>query len=159
MAARIAGVTVTGVNQLVKDLRDMGVELSDIKGAFRVIADQAADVARDAAPQRKGKLRRTIRGAALKNKAVIVAGQKPGTKPGKRKPVVGKRNVVYAGAVNWGWGIQSRVWKHGKHASKTIRGSHQGTPFLEAADTWAEANAPKILDTEISAIIKKEGLG
>ncbi len=81
-------VSIEGLNQKIKALQELGVELDDIKDVFAEIAKDGAEVASSFAPVRSGALRDTIRGNRAKNKAVITAG---------------RARVPYAGAINYGW--------------------------------------------------------
>ena len=82
------GTKVEGLNQVVRALQQMGVEVEDLKAAFSKIADRAAQVASDAAPKKSGRLAADIRGNRAKSKAVVTAG---------------RASVPYAGPINYGW--------------------------------------------------------
>lgn len=82
------GTKVEGLNQVVRALQQMGVEVEDLKAAFAKIADKAAQVAADAAPRKSGRLAADIRGNRAKSKAVVTAG---------------RASVPYAGPINYGW--------------------------------------------------------
>lgn len=82
------GVRVEGLNQLVRDLQALGLDVDDLKGAFGPIAAEGARLASGFAPKRSGRLAGTIRGNKAKNKAVVTAG---------------RARVKYAGAINYGW--------------------------------------------------------
>jgi hypothetical protein len=87
MASSI-GVRVEGLNELVRNLKKAGVEVSDLKAVFAEIASDAASMAAQFAPAKTGRLKGAIRGSKAVNKAVVRAG-------GARVP--------YAGAINYGW--------------------------------------------------------
>jgi len=86
--AQQGSVMVEGLNEKVKALQELGVELDDIKDVFADIAKEGAEVASSFAPVKSGDLQNTIRGNRAKNKAVITAG---------------RARVPYAGAINYGW--------------------------------------------------------
>jgi hypothetical protein len=88
MPSPSGGARVTGLNRLLKDLQAMGVEVNDMKAAFRDIARQGAHVAGSLAPVRTGALARSIRGTAARNYAAVSAGG---------------RKIDYAGPINYGW--------------------------------------------------------
>jgi hypothetical protein len=81
-------VQIEGLNQKIRSLQELGVELDDIKEVFADIAKEGAEVASSFAPVKSGALADTIRGNRAKNKAVITAG---------------RARVPYAGAINYGW--------------------------------------------------------
>ena len=88
MTVNRAGYKVEGLNQVVRALQQMGVEVDDLKDAFAKIADQAAQVAASNAPRLTGRLAADIRGNRAKSKAVVTAG---------------RASVPYAGPINYGW--------------------------------------------------------
>lgn len=81
-------VQIEGLNQKVRALLELGVELDDLKDVFAEVAAEGADVAASFAPKKSGDLEASIRGNRAKNKAVITAG---------------RARVPYAGAINYGW--------------------------------------------------------
>lgn len=83
-----AGFHVVGLNEVVRDLQKMGVEVDDLKDAFAKIADEAAQTAASFAPRKSGRLAGDIRGNRAKSKAVVTAG---------------RASVPYAGPINYGW--------------------------------------------------------
>lgn len=85
---REVGFKVTGVNEVVRDLLALGLDLDDLKGAFSEIAKEGAAKAADYAPRRTGTLAASVRGNRAKNKAVVLAG---------------RSGVPYAGPINYGW--------------------------------------------------------
>ena len=90
MAKATAGsVQIEGLNQKIRSLQQMGVELDDLKDVFADIAEEGAEVASSFAPVKSGALAESIRGNRAKNKAVVTAGTARGT--------------PYAGAINYGW--------------------------------------------------------
>lgn len=82
------GFEVQGLNQTVRDLEAVGVEVEDLKDAFQEISTQGAQVAASFAPEKSGDLRDDIRGNRAKNKAIITAG---------------RARLRYAGPINYGW--------------------------------------------------------
>lgn len=81
-------VQVTGLKETVKSLKRFGVEVSDLKAAFKRIGERVANEAKTLAPTKTGKLAGSVRAAQQQNKAVIRAG-------GARLP--------YAGVIHYGW--------------------------------------------------------
>lgn len=86
--AATGGFHVQGLNEVVRDLVKMGVEVDDLKDAFAKIADEAAQAASSFAPKRSGRLAADVRGNRAKSKAVVTAG---------------RSSIPYAGAINYGW--------------------------------------------------------
>lgn len=86
--ARIRGFKVDGLNQVVRGLLEIGVEVEDLKGAFSAIADMGARTAARFAPKRSGRLAGDIRGNRARSKAVVTAG---------------RASLPYAGPINYGW--------------------------------------------------------
>lgn len=84
----VTGVRVTGLNETVRALQKLGVEVTDLKDVFSGIAAEGARLASSFAPRRTGNLAASVRGNKAKNKAVVIAG---------------KAKVPYAGAINYGW--------------------------------------------------------
>lgn len=82
------GFQVEGLNEFVRDVQKIGVEVDDLKDAFAAIADQGAQLASSFAPSLTGRLAADIRGNRAKSKAVITAG---------------RSSIPYAGAINYGW--------------------------------------------------------
>lgn len=88
MASSGLGFRVEGLNQVVRDLQAIGVEVDDLKGAFGAISAEGAQVARGLVPVVSGRLVGTIRGNRAKSKAVVTAG---------------RASVPYAAPINYGW--------------------------------------------------------
>lgn len=89
-------VRITGLRETVRSLERLGVDVQDLKAAFRTVSDEVATEARAEVPVQSGALQGTIRPANTKNKSVVRAGTPTG--------------VPYAGAINYGWeahGIQA----------------------------------------------------
>lgn len=137
------GFKVEGLNKVVRDLEDLGLDVEDLKEAFGAIAKEGAEVAAGFAPRRSGALQRSIRGSRSKNKAVIAAGT--------------KAKVPYAGAQNYGWGDKHANYKHANDASG-IRGSFAGHHFMEKTDADMSPKALELLEEQIAEQIKKRGL-
>jgi hypothetical protein len=81
-------VRVEGLNQKIKELQALGLEVEDLKDAFAPIAKEGAEVAAGFVQSRSGALAGTARGNRAKNKAVVT---------------VGRASVPYAGPQNYGW--------------------------------------------------------
>ncbi|WP_134739997.1 hypothetical protein [Nocardioides sp. 503] len=86
--ARTLGFRVDGLNQVVRGLLEIGVEVEDLKGAFSSIADMGARTAARFAPKRSGRLAGDVRGNRARSKAVVTAG---------------RAALPYAGPINYGW--------------------------------------------------------
>lgn len=87
-------VKITGLNQVVRDLAALGVELDDMKDVMAAIATEGSKVMARFVPKKSGALRSTVRGNRAKARAVVTAG---------------RAKVPYAGPINYGWparGIQ-----------------------------------------------------
>jgi hypothetical protein len=82
------GFKVTGLNEVVRDLRAIGADVEDLKDAFAGIAAEGARLAAGFTPTRTGRLASSTRGNRAKSKAVVVQGGGA---------------VPYAGAINYGW--------------------------------------------------------
>lgn len=82
------GVRVTGLAEVVRELRSVGADLDDLKDVFAGIAEKGARLASTFAPKRSGRLAASVRGNRAKNKAVVTAG---------------RGSVPYAGPINYGW--------------------------------------------------------
>lgn len=137
-------IRIDGLNQLVRGMVKAGVEVDDLKDAFSEIAKQGAViVARKAAP-RSQTVSASVRGNRAKNKAVVSAG--------------GAR-VKRAGSLNWGWPAGKKNWK----AIPRKRGGWpigiKGSMFMAAADEELEPVALQLLDTELTRLIRRNGLG
>lgn len=79
-------VRVEGIRKTVRALEQLGVGVSDLKGAFGEISELGAAAARRYVPVRSGALKASIRPAKSKNRAVVMAGN---------------RRAWYAGIVNY----------------------------------------------------------
>lgn len=84
----MSGVRVHGLRETVRSLERFGVEVKDLKNAFKRIGTLIKDDAQTRAPSVTGRLSNSIRPSNAKNKAIIRAG--------------GAR-VVYAGVIHYGW--------------------------------------------------------
>lgn len=83
-----AGFKVQGLSQVVRDLKALGLDVDDLKGAFSKIAAEGAEKAAAHAPRRSGRLAGSLRGNRAQSKAVVTAGG---------------ASVPYAGPINYGW--------------------------------------------------------
>lgn len=86
--ANSVGFQVQGLTSVVRALKELGLEVDDLKDAFSTIADEGAQVAASAAPTKSGRLRGDIRGNRAQSKAVVTAG---------------RSSIPYAGPINYGW--------------------------------------------------------
>lgn len=87
MASR-SGFKVEGLSQVIRALRALGLDATDLKNAFSKIAAEGATVVAGFAPKRSGRLAGTVRGNRAASKAVVT---------------VGRATVPYAGPINYGW--------------------------------------------------------
>jgi hypothetical protein len=83
-----SGVTIEGLNKTVRTLEKAGVEIQDLKAAFKKVSDLVTGEAKARVPVKTGKLQASIRSGNSKNKAVVRAGS---------------ARVPYAGPINYGW--------------------------------------------------------
>lgn len=86
--AREVGFKVTGVNEVVRALLALGLDVDDLKAAFSRIATEGAQRAAAYAPRRTGRLSGSVRGNRARSKAVVMAG---------------RAAVPWAGPINYGW--------------------------------------------------------
>lgn len=82
------GVRVEGLTKVTRALRQIGLEVDDLKDAFGKIASKGAELASRFAPKRTGALAGDVRGNRAQSKAVITAG---------------RARLPYAGPINYGW--------------------------------------------------------
>lgn len=90
--AKGGGVRIDGLNQVIRDLLAIGLEVEDLKGAFSAVAARGARLAAAYAPRRSGRLAGDIRGNRARSKAVITAG---------------RAALPYAGPINYGWAARN----------------------------------------------------
>jgi phage gpG-like protein len=83
-----SGVHLKGLREAVRSIEELGVEVQDLKAAFKKAGDLIAGVAKGRAPKKSGALAATIKPSNTKNKSVIRAGS---------------AKVVYAGVIHYGW--------------------------------------------------------
>jgi hypothetical protein len=81
-------IRVSGLNQAIRALKDVGVPANEIAAAGKDAAELVAGEARTLVPVRTGKLKGSIRTATQQRKAIVRAG-------GARVP--------YANPIHWGW--------------------------------------------------------
>lgn len=134
MAGPNIAVQVTGLNELIRDLQALGIDVSDMKEVFGSLARDAAGLAKGFAPVLTGRLERNIRGNRAKNKAIVRAG-------GKRLP--------YAGALNYGTG--PRIGKTGPH-------NIAASQFMQRASHTIEPTVHPRLEREINRLIEERDL-
>lgn len=70
----MAGARVKGLNEAIRNLQKLGIQVADLKEAFQNISRKAVSDAQALVPVRTGKLKASIRPSKAKNKAVIRAG-------------------------------------------------------------------------------------
>ncbi len=81
-------VEVKGLNETVRSLKRLGVEVKDLKAAFRRIGNNVVQKAETLAPHKTGRLAASIKASNTQNKSIVKAG-------GARLP--------YAGVIHYGW--------------------------------------------------------
>ena len=101
------GVTVKGLQETIRTLQKFGVQVADLKAAFKRIGTLVSNEAKSLAPRRTGKLAGSIRASNTKNKSVIRAG---------------KASVPYAGPINYGW--KARNIKGAYFMEAAVRNKH-----------------------------------
>lgn len=69
-----SGVRAEGLREAVRSLEKAGVELDDLKSAFKRIGQEVVDDAKANIPSRSGDLASSIRPSNTKNKAIVRAG-------------------------------------------------------------------------------------
>jgi HK97 gp10 family phage protein len=82
-----SGVHFKGLRETVRSLEKLGVQVSDLKAAFKKIGNLVATDAKSRAPKKSGALAATIKPSNTKNKSVIRAGS---------------ARVPYAGVIHYG---------------------------------------------------------
>jgi hypothetical protein len=128
MAGLSGGVRVEGLNQLVRDLQAMGLEVEDLKEVFGDLSDKGAKTASEYAPKRSGALAGSVRGNKAKNRAVVSAGF--------------GRARRYAAPINYGW------------PARNIAASG----FMQRADEYWQGKAVPLLEEGIERKIREKGL-
>jgi hypothetical protein len=88
MASSAIGVKVEGLNQIVRGLQSMGVEVEDLRDAFGRIAEEVKPDYVAATPRKTGRLAGDYRASKTKGKANLY---------------VGRASIPYAGPINYGW--------------------------------------------------------
>jgi len=121
-------IRVTGLPQLSRDLKGLGVSLEDLKTAMAKLADMGATAATGYAPKYSGALAASIRGNRAKSKAVVTAGR-------------GKTNE-YAGIINYG----------------SPRRGIAAQPFMQQADAAVSPRIIPTLTADIDRLIRERGL-
>lgn len=87
-----ASIQVKGLKETVRSLERLGIEVRDLKGAFKRIGQLVVTDAQARAPHLTGALAQSIRPSNTKNKSVVRAGS---------------AKVPYAGVQQWGWPAHS----------------------------------------------------
>jgi hypothetical protein len=121
-------IKVTGIPQLNRDLRRLGVDMEDMKNAMAQLAAMEAGAAIRFVPRRSGALAGSIRGYRTKSKAVATAGW-------------GKTSE-YAGVINYG------------SPGRGIAARH----FMQQADRDVAPKIIPVLSAEIDQLIRERGL-
>jgi len=121
-------IKVTGLAQLTRDLKNLGIDMEDLKTAMAKIADLGAQAAAGHAPKRSGALAGSIRGNRAKNKAVVSAGRGPTSE--------------YAGVINFG------------SPARGIPAQH----FMQRADADISPRVVPMLTADIDRLIRDKGL-
>lgn len=67
-------VTVEGLNETVRSLKKLGVEVADLKDAFGRIGEEAAAKVRSATPIRSGRLAASVKPSKRQNSVYIYSG-------------------------------------------------------------------------------------
>jgi phage gpG-like protein len=142
MARPAFGVEITGLDELLRDLKRFGIEAADMKDVFGAISKEARTVMVGFIGSRSGALARSFRPSRAKNKAVVRGG-------GKKVP--------YAGAVQWGWGRGNSEYIDGRYATG-IRGSFAGQDFFSRTDVVMGPRAERMLFEGIEDLIQKHDL-
>ena len=87
------GVKVTGLNQAIRSLRELGLPDEELKRAGNEAGELVANEARNLVPVRTGRLRNSIRVSKSIRKVTISAGNNRSSRTG----------VPYANPIHWGW--------------------------------------------------------
>ena len=87
------GVKVTGLNQAIRALRELGLPDEELKRAGSEAGELVANEARNLVPVRTGKLRNSIRVSKTLRKVSVSAGNNRNSRSG----------VPYANPIHWGW--------------------------------------------------------
>lgn len=126
--AQSTGFRVEGLQQVVRALTRLGLDVEDLKDAFSRIAQRGQEIIEHYAPKRTGNLASSVRGNRAKSKAVVSAGF--------------ARSVPYAGPINYGW------------PRRNITGAH----FMQRGDDLMSPVAIQMLEDEINRKIRERGL-
>jgi hypothetical protein len=88
VASNDAGVRVTGLKRLARELKKAGESLDDLKALNLEAASTVEDAARPDVPRRSGRLAASLRSSATPRAGVVR---------------IGKASVPYAGPIHFGW--------------------------------------------------------
>jgi len=121
-------IKVTGISELNRDLRRLGIDIEDLKDAMSKLAAMGAKAATSLAPSRSGALAGSIRGNRAKSKAVVTAGR--------------GRTSQYAGVINYG----------------SPRRGIAPRPFMQQADRQISPRIIPTLTADIDRLIREKGL-
>jgi hypothetical protein len=121
-------IKVTGIAQLNRDLKKLGISVDDLKDGMAKLADMGAKAAAGFAPTQSGALAGSVRGNRAKNKAVVTAGRGPTSQ--------------YAGVINYG------------SPRRGIAAQH----FMQRADAQVSPKIVPTLTADIDRLIRQAGL-
>lgn len=121
-------IRVTGISQLNRDLRKLGIDMEDLKDAMGKLADMGAQAAAGFAPTQSGALAGSVRGNRAKSKAVVTAGR--------------GATSQYAGVINYG------------SPRRGIAAQH----FMQRADAKVSPRIIPTLTADIDRLIRQKGL-
>lgn len=82
------GIQVKGLKETISAFKRLGVEVKDLKDAFKRIGNLVVSEAQSKAPKKSGALAGSIKASNTQNKSVVRAGS---------------AKVPYAGVQEWGW--------------------------------------------------------
>lgn len=88
MAGFTLKLNTKGLRQTANQFRRAGVDMQQLKGAYKEMAGVVKKDIKTVVPHRSGDLERSLRSSATQKSGVVRAGNK---------------SVVYAGVINYGW--------------------------------------------------------
>lgn len=86
-----------GLTRLARTLRQAGADMTDLKRAYRRMADAVKPEVSQAAPRKSGRLARSVRSSATQKGGVVRAG---------------RASIPYAGVINYGWPGHNITGRH-----------------------------------------------
>jgi hypothetical protein len=138
-------VRVEGAAELSRDFRAAGGSVRELSGAYRAIARQLAGPAQAAAPNRSGKLARSVRGRGRRTAAILTAGS---------------ARVPYAGPTHWGVPRTRTYPAHngtGKRTTGTL-GARPANPWLYRTAAGRRDEIAQALEDNVGAVLRRYGL-